>query len=54
MVEAISRGIDACVARPVDPETVATVLWATWNGIISLGWRPVGLRRSEANCAASS
>jgi hypothetical protein len=48
MVDAISRGIDAGVARPVDPEKVATVLWATWNGIISLGWRPDDLRRSEA------
>jgi len=33
--------------RKVDPEDAATVLWAAWNGIISLGWRPDGLQRSD-------
>lgn len=47
IVHAIQRGIDAGVARPVDPAKVATVLWATWNGIISLGWRPDELRCSD-------
>jgi TetR/AcrR family transcriptional regulator len=27
---------------------VATVLWAAWNGIISLAWRPDPLRHDEA------
>jgi hypothetical protein len=30
----------------VNPDAVATVLWASWNGIISLGWRPDDLHRS--------
>lgn len=47
MVEAIRRGIDDGYLRPVDPEEVASILWAAWNGIISLGWRPDRLRRSE-------
>lgn len=47
MVEAIRRGIDDGYLRPVDPEEVAGILWAAWNGIISLGWRPDRLRRSE-------
>lgn len=47
MVDAISRAIDDGVVRPVDPEEVATVLWSAWNGIISLGWRPDRLGRSE-------
>ena len=46
MVEALRLGIDAGVVRDVDPAAVATVLWASWNGIISLAWRPDGLHRS--------
>ncbi len=48
MVDAIRRAVDDGALRPVDPEAVATVLWSAWNGIISLGWRPDRLRRSEA------
>ncbi len=47
MVDAIRRGIDDGALRPVDPEAAATVLWSAWNGIISLGWRPDRLRRSD-------
>ncbi|WP_174554514.1 hypothetical protein [Nocardia mikamii] len=47
LVEAINRGIDAGIARPVDPAQVALVLLAAWNGIISLNWRPDQLHRSE-------
>ena len=47
MVEALRRGIEAGQIRPVVPEDVATVLWAAWNGVISLGWRPDSLRRSN-------
>lgn len=45
MVEAIRLGIQAGAIRDVDPEDTATILWASWNGIISLGWRPDGLQR---------
>ena len=45
MVEAIRLGIQAGGIRDVDPEDTSTVLWAAWNGIISLGWRPDGLQR---------
>jgi TetR/AcrR family transcriptional regulator len=48
LVAALRGGIEAGVLRPVDPEQVATILWAAWNGIISLGWRPDALRRDEA------
>jgi TetR/AcrR family transcriptional regulator len=51
MVTAIRRGIEAGVVRDVDPEDVATVLWAAWNGVISLGWRPDSLRRDDAELA---
>jgi TetR/AcrR family transcriptional regulator len=47
MVEAIRLGIEAGVIRKVDPEETATMLWAAWNGIISLGWRSDGLRRTD-------
>jgi TetR/AcrR family transcriptional regulator len=51
MVTAIRRGIEAGVVRDVDPEDVATVLWAAWNGVISLGWRPDALHRDDAELA---
>jgi AcrR family transcriptional regulator len=47
LVEAIRRGVAAGELRAVDPDQVATVLWAAWNGIISLAWRPDSLRRDE-------
>ncbi|MGH3586847.1 MAG: TetR/AcrR family transcriptional regulator [Pseudonocardia sp.] len=48
LIEAIRQGIVDGALRAVDPEQVATVLWAAWNGIISLGWRPDSLRRDPA------
>ncbi|MFF5991211.1 TetR/AcrR family transcriptional regulator [Prauserella flavalba] len=47
MVDALRAGIAAGVLRDVDAAQVATVLWASWNGVISLGWRQDGLRRTE-------
>jgi TetR/AcrR family transcriptional regulator len=47
LVEALRQGIEAGALRAVDSEQVATVLWAAWNGIISLAWRPDPLRRDE-------
>jgi AcrR family transcriptional regulator len=47
MVDAIRRGIVDESIRPVDPKRTATILWASWNGIISLAWRPDELRRSD-------
>ncbi|SFQ69495.1 DNA-binding transcriptional regulator, AcrR family [Amycolatopsis arida] len=48
LVAALRAGIEAGELRAHDPERVATVLWAAWNGIISLAWRPDALRRDEA------
>ncbi|WP_319449694.1 MULTISPECIES: TetR/AcrR family transcriptional regulator [unclassified Mycobacterium] len=48
MVEALRLGVEAGVVRALAPEDVATILWAAWNGVISLGWRPDSLRRSES------
>ena len=39
MVDAIERGIADGSIRKLDPRTTATILWASWNGIISLAWR---------------
>ncbi|MDQ0382243.1 TetR/AcrR family transcriptional regulator [Amycolatopsis thermophila] len=47
MVEALRAGIADGTLRDVDPEQVATILWASWNGVISLGWRPDALHRTE-------
>jgi AcrR family transcriptional regulator len=47
LVAAIRQGVAAGALRAVDPEQVATVLWAAWNGVISLSWRPDELRRDH-------
>lgn len=47
MVTALRDGVESGKLREVDPAEVATILWAAWNGIISLAWRPDSLRRSE-------
>jgi hypothetical protein len=44
--------VAAGTIREVDPDAVATVLWASWNGIISLGWRPDDLHRSDRELRA--
>jgi TetR/AcrR family transcriptional regulator len=48
LVDALRRGIEAGELRAGDPAEVATILWAAWNGIISLGWRPDALQRSDS------
>jgi TetR/AcrR family transcriptional regulator len=45
MVDAIRRGIAGGSIRDLDPQRTATVLWASWNGIISLAWRHDELRQ---------
>jgi TetR/AcrR family transcriptional regulator len=40
----ITRATRRAASRPA----VATVLWAIWNGIISLAWRPDALQREHA------
>jgi AcrR family transcriptional regulator len=47
MVQALERGIADGSIRPIDPRQTATVLWASWNGVISLAWRPDELRQDE-------
>ena len=51
MVDAIERGIAEGSIRPIDARQAATILWASWNGIISLGWRPDELREDERSLA---
>jgi TetR/AcrR family transcriptional regulator len=51
MIDALERGIADGSIRPVDPRQTATILWASWNGIISLAWRPDDLRRDERDLA---
>lgn len=45
MVDAIKRGIAEGSIRELDPAKTATILWASWNGIISLAWRHDDLRQ---------
>ena len=51
MVDAINRGIADGSIRDLDPQSTATVLWASWNGIISLAWRHDDLRQSPEELA---
>ncbi|MFF0267106.1 TetR/AcrR family transcriptional regulator [Kribbella sp. NPDC004536] len=46
MVEALRRGMKAGTIRKVNAQELATVLWSSWNGIISLAWRQDRLRRN--------
>lgn len=39
LAELIGEAVAAGELRPIDPGRTATVLWASWNGIISLAWR---------------
>jgi TetR/AcrR family transcriptional regulator len=47
----IERGIAEGSIRAIDARKAATVLWASWNGIISLAWRPDELREDERGLA---
>ena len=47
LVDALQRAIDAGEVRELDARAVATFLWASWNGVISLAWRPDALRHDE-------
>lgn len=51
MVDAIERGIADGTIRPLDARKAATILWASWNGVISLAWRPDELRENEKSLA---
>lgn len=51
MIDAIERGIGDGTIRPVDARKAATILWASWNGVISLAWRPDDLREDEQSLA---
>ena len=48
LAAALRSGIEAGLIRPVDPDRTATFLWAAWNGLVSLRWRPDRLQRDRA------
>lgn len=47
MVDAIERGIADGTIRPINARKAATILWASWNGMISLAWRPDELHQDQ-------
>ncbi|MFZ4373797.1 MAG: TetR/AcrR family transcriptional regulator [Mycobacterium sp.] len=51
MVDAIERGIAEGSIRRLNPQATATILWASWNGIISLAWRHDELQQSPEELA---
>lgn len=51
MADAIERGIADGTIRQVDAARAAKVLWASWNGVIGLAWRPDGLQEDERGLA---
>lgn len=46
IVDALKRGMKAGTIRKVNAQELATVLWSSWNGIISLAWRQDRLQRN--------
>lgn len=40
LVEAVRRLAAEGIGRDVDAERATTFLWAAWNGVIALAWRP--------------
>lgn len=48
LVIALERAVKSGQVRPIDTRRVATFLWASWNGVISLAWRPDSLRHDES------
>lgn len=48
MVAAIEQGAREGDLQARDAQATATVLWASFNGVISLAWRPDDLRQDEA------
>ncbi|MFL1376428.1 MULTISPECIES: TetR/AcrR family transcriptional regulator [unclassified Nocardiopsis] len=45
LAEVIRDGIASGLVRPdLDPDDLATVFWATMNGLLALAWRPGALR----------
>lgn len=45
LADAIRDAIGAGIARPdLDPDDLATMFWATLNGLLALAWRPGALR----------
>jgi AcrR family transcriptional regulator len=52
LASALRQAVDAGMIRPIDADQTATVLWAAWNGIISLAWRPDALRRNKQELRA--
>lgn len=51
MVDAIERGIAEGSIRHLNPQETATILWASWNGIISLAWRHDELQQNPEELA---
>ena len=46
--KAVSDAVNKRSIREVDPVMTATILWASWNGIISLAWRHDDLGKESA------
>jgi TetR/AcrR family transcriptional regulator len=47
LARAVLAAIDEGTLRPVDARDTATLLWATWNGVLALARRPDQLRATE-------
>ncbi len=48
MAKLIGEAVDEGIARPVDPKTTATFLWAAWDGVIACHLGPANMDLSEA------
>lgn len=52
MAGCVSAAIEEGIARPVDPESTATFLWAAWDGVIACHLGPANMNLSDAEFEA--
>jgi TetR/AcrR family transcriptional regulator len=48
MASCVRAAIDEGIARPVDPQSTATFLWAAWDGVIACHLGPANMNLTDA------
>ena len=48
MADCVRAAIEEGIARPVEPESTATFLWAAWDGVIACHLGPANMNLSDA------
>jgi AcrR family transcriptional regulator len=48
MVDLVRKAVDQGIARPVDPKSTATFLWAAWDGVIACHLGPANMNLTDS------